>query len=94
MLNLGGATFLLSGGNLPQDIDSHIALDADSRAIGTNRSRLAFSLSTGVFVGHVVNPADPRRRLIPFGGVVLRKQNVGLGFFTGTNQCGGVYLGR
>ena len=55
----------------------------------TNKTSLTFTLPTGLFKGSVTN-ANPKT--ISFNGVVLQKQNLGCGYFLGTNQSGRVQL--
>jgi hypothetical protein len=51
---------------------------------------VTITTASGLFKGTVVNPADGKS--VSFNGVVLQKQNIAAGFFTGFNQTGRVYM--
>jgi hypothetical protein len=81
----------LANGNLTASFTNQISVDSASKIISTNATvKVTVTTSTGLFKGTVVNPADGKS--ISFNGVVLQKQNIGAGFFTGFNQTGRVYL--
>jgi hypothetical protein len=44
-----------------------------------------------LFQGSVINPATGKP--IAVKGALLQKQNLGFGYFLGTNQTGSVFLG-
>jgi hypothetical protein len=92
ILNLAEATLALDGGNLDQPISDPVALDSNNRVtnLGTDKLSLSFSTSSGLFSGRVVDPNTSKS--ISFHGVVLQKQNIASGYFTGIDQSGQVVL--
>ena len=92
VLNLTDATLVLTGGNLDQPISDPISFGPNSRVtnLGSDKLSLSFSLSSGLFSGHVVNPNTSKS--ISFHGVVLQKQNIASGYFAGIDQSGQVVL--
>jgi hypothetical protein len=93
VLNFGTGQVWLANGNLPQAFTNQIALGADNKVtnLSSNKLTLTLKTSSGLFKGSVVDPAT--LKTIPIGGVVLQKQNMGSGWFFGTNQSGRVYFG-
>ena len=89
VLNFSEGEVVLSGGNLTQGITNYIGLSPVNKVTSTNKTSLTFTLPTGLFKGSVTN-ANPKT--IPFNGVVLQKQNLGCGYFLGTNLSGRVWL--
>jgi hypothetical protein len=63
----------------------------NSQVTSSGKLSLSISTTSGLFKGSVVNPAT--KKTIPISGAVLQKQNIGAGYFLGTNEIGGVYLG-
>jgi Big-like domain-containing protein/List-Bact-rpt repeat protein len=92
VLDFSTGQFSLSNGNLAASLVNEIALDSASKITSTNATlKISISTATGSFRGSVGNPTGGKA--ISFAGVVLQKQNVGGGFFTGTNQTGRAHLG-
>jgi hypothetical protein len=93
VLSLTQANASLSGGNLNQAVTNQISIGLNNRVtnLSSNRLVLAFSTTSGLFSGRVLNPATSR--WIAFTGVVSQKQNVASGFFLGTNQSSEVFIG-
>ena len=93
ILDFSDGRAALTGGNLTANFTNDITLEPRARV--TNRSsnplRVSMGLPGGGFVGSAQDPASGR--FIPFAGAVLQKANYGAGFFRGTNQIGGVFLG-
>jgi hypothetical protein len=60
----------------------------------TNTTKLALAVtsSSGLLSGSFVHPQTLKKSTIK--GVVLQKQDLGGGFFLGTNQSGNVFFGR
>jgi hypothetical protein len=94
VLSLTDANVLLEGGNLAGNITCHISLSPNNRVtdLSGNNLGLTFTLATGIFTGHLTDPAT--RKQISFSGVVLQKQNAGYGYFLGINQSGQVLLSK
>jgi len=83
---------LIEQGNLTVPMTNIIALSSANKftVTSTNTSKLTLSLTTasGLLNGAFVHPDTLKKSSIK--GVVLQKQNVGGGFFLGTNQSGNV----
>jgi hypothetical protein len=92
LLNLNSASVVLSGGNPALSLTNYITVDMRNRVtnLSSNKLCLVFAPASGSFRGRVVNPET--LKWLPFGGVVLQKQNVGYGCFMIRNQSGGVLL--
>lgn len=91
VLNLAPGQMWLQNGNLTASFTNQITIDSASKVTSTNATvKVTITTSTGLFKGTVVNPADGKS--ISFNGVVLQKQNIAAGFFTGFNQTGRVYF--
>ena len=84
----------ISGGNLPAALTNRVAWLAGGTLSdqGGGISGLTFSLvrGTGVFRGKFVHPVNGRRT--SYSGVVDQLEDVGVGFFLGTDQGGLVRL--
>jgi Divergent InlB B-repeat domain/Immunoglobulin I-set domain len=93
VLSLAEGDLALFGGNMVLGFTNRFTLGRNNRVVSTNKSlSLSFTPATGLFVGHVVNPAFSTKP-IAFGGILLQRMNAGRGFFLGTNQSGQVFLG-
>ena len=86
--------FRLAGGILSAPLTNHVTLlpGATLSVQGGGISGLTFSLrrGTGLFRGGFVHPATGRRTF--YSGVLDQLQNLGTGFYLGTNQGGLVRL--
>ena len=93
VLNLSTGMVWFANGNLPQSYTNTFLLGTGNKVthLGTGKLSLSFIPSSGSFLGRAVNPETDQS--IPFSGVVLQKQNLGAGFFLGTDQSGRVFLG-
>ncbi len=91
VLDFAAGELWLANGDLPQSLTNQFTLENSSKVTDTNKMTLTFTTSSGLFTGSVVNPAN--KKTIPIHGAVLQKQNIGAGYFLGTNQSGGVFLG-
>jgi hypothetical protein len=82
----------LSGGGLSVPLTNPFALDLNNRLINPPGSKLKLNISvaSGLFRGSTFNPETGK--LFPFNGVLLEADNIGAGFFLGTNLSGQVYL--
>ncbi len=92
VLTLTEGYVALEGGDLAQNITDQITLGANNRVtdLSGNKLGLSFTPSTGLFTGHVTDPAT--RKPVSFNGVVLQKSNVGYGYFLGTSHSGQVLI--
>jgi len=92
VLNLAVGDAHLTGGNLPQSVTNQITLQANNKFGSLSGVRLSFSvtLGNGLFTGSFVSPVTGKS--VAVKGAVLQKQNIGCGFFVGTNQSGLVYF--
>ncbi len=90
LLNWTNGETVLADGNLPQSITNQVVLDVNNKVTGSNKLSLTITAS-GLFQGTMTDPAT--RKVITMNGVVLQKQNAGVGSFLGTNQSGSVWLG-
>ena len=89
-MNWTDGQIVLENGNLPQSITNGLSIDANSKITGTNKLAVSFTTATGLFRGTVLSPETGKP--IPVNGALLQKQNIGYGYFLGTNQTGGVVL--
>lgn len=91
LVNWTDGQILLENGNLLPGITNALSIDTNNKITGTNKLAVAFTTATGAFHGSVINPDTGKP--IAVNGVLLQKQNVGFGYFLGTNQTGRVTLG-
>ena len=91
LLDFAAGELWLTNGNLPQSFTNQFSLGDNNKVTSTNKMSLSISTSSGLFTGSVVNPAT--KKTIPIHGAVLQKQNIGAGYFLGTNETGEVFLG-
>lgn len=91
-LNITNGLAGFSGGNLSAPFTNLLAWAADNKVtnLSTNKLTLSIASPTGAFSG-TVHPAGSSAT-VPFKGVLVQKQNVGLGVFSGTTETGGVLL--
>jgi len=89
---LGFTDGLLSllNGDLAESITNQAGIGPELPATEPYTTKLSVSTSTGMFHGSVINPATGKP--ISVRGIVLQNQNLGAGYFLGTNQCGSVLL--
>jgi hypothetical protein len=91
-IKLTQGNLTLTGGGLHTSMTNSVTLGLNNRvsvAAGTHLS-LTITPSTGLFKGTFLNPDTGKN--VSFQGVLLKKTNVGVGYFLGTEQAGGVYL--
>ena len=82
------AVVVLAGGNLSQPFTNNVVLGVDNKVtnMSSNSLVLTIALPTGLFTGTATEPGTGRSILLR--GALLQKQNLGCGFFLGTNQSG------
>jgi len=90
LVNWTDGQIILEGGNLTDSITNGLSIAPNNIISGTNSLKLTFTTTTGLFQGSVLNPATLKP--IAVKGALLQKQNIGYGYFLGTNQTGGVTL--
>jgi hypothetical protein len=91
LVNWTDGQIILEGGNLSDSITNGLSISPNNAISGTNNLKLSFTTTSGLFLGSVINPATGKP--IAVKGALLQKQNRGYGYFLGTNQTGGVFLG-
>jgi hypothetical protein len=92
-LNLPNAVIDFSGGNLSTDFSNNISLGLSSKVtnLSANKLTMAFTLSTGLYKGTVVDPSSGVT--LPFAGAVFQKTQLGYGSLMGANQSSSVIVG-
>ncbi len=87
LVSFGNGSMILSGGNLTDSISNSVTVNPTSVAVsGTNHVTLTLNRTSGLVSGSFIHP--DLHRTITLTGVVLQQQNIGSGFFLGTNQSG------
>ncbi len=88
--SFGSSQIVFNGGNLASPITNSVTWGVDNKIVNNSANKLSLSLTakTGLFNGTVVDPSSGKS--VSFQGVLYEKGNVGLGFFPGGNQSGGV----
>lgn len=84
--------FTVGAGNLSSFLSNSVTLDAANKLSPcvADKSKFKIALATGLFSGSFPNPTT--HKATKFNGALLQKQNLGAGFFLGTNQSGFVTL--
>jgi hypothetical protein len=90
LLGLNGGLLAMTNGNLPQCITNQIELGQFNLATNACGDILRFNTISGFFNGSVRNPETGNPIFV--NGIVLQKQNLGAGYFQGTNETGSVVL--
>ena len=90
VLGLASAQLTLSDGNLVSNLVNQLVLGTGNQ-VNSQNVALKLTPANGYFQGGIVPPGATRATA--FSGVVLQNQQVGRGFFLGTNQSGTVFLG-
>jgi hypothetical protein len=93
IINLPNAVVDFSGGNLSSDFSNNISLGLSSKVtnLSANKLAMAFSTSTGLYKGTVVDPTSGIT--LPFAGAVFQKTQLGYGSLMGPNQSSSVVVG-
>jgi hypothetical protein len=89
---LGFTDGLLSliNGDLTQGITNQFGIGPETLATDQSGDKLTFNTLSGLFRGSVLDPETGKT--ISVNGVVLQNQNLGAGYFLGTNESGSVLL--
>jgi acid phosphatase len=92
VLHITNGVVAFTNGNVMPGFTNLVVLDAKGKVTneGKNRMTLSISKSSGTFTGTVTPPGT--NRAVSFKGALLQKQNLGSGFFLGTNESGRVSL--
>jgi hypothetical protein len=86
----GTASF--NEGSLPAGFANDFLLNK-LKGTSTNKTfNLSINAKSGIFSGSVSNPFVKKSKALSFQGAVLQKQNLGYGFFMGSNQSGRVVI--
>lgn len=94
-LTFSNASVRLEGGNLTAATTSDVYLNEFNKvtllSVETNKLALKLTSSSGLIGGSFIHPQTLKKSTIK--GVVLQRQDVGSGFFLGTNQSGSFIFG-
>jgi hypothetical protein len=92
VVKFSNGQILFSEGNQAVAFTNLVSFSANNRVtnLSSNGLTLAFDRSTGRWRGFVIEPATGRRLFVT--GTVLQNQDIGVGFFLGTNLSGSVLL--
>jgi hypothetical protein len=87
---VGFASFDNEDGSLPPGFSDQITLSTANKITSTNALTATITTSSGLFK---VTATDPNTgKAVTANGVLLQKQNIGLGFFAHTNQTTGLII--
>ncbi len=88
VLNFTDGLVAFGEGNLLQAFTNNVILNTNNKVtnLSSNKLSLTITASSGLLKGSVNDPITGKAIL--FNGAVLQKQNIGAGFFLGTNQSG------
>lgn len=94
VLAMTNGVTLLANGNLSQNITNDIRLEIDNKItnLSSNALKITVTSAKGSFKGTVTPPTGGKP--IAIQGAILPRQNMGGGFFPGTNSTGQIYLGE
>jgi len=92
ILPFANGTLLLSGGNPGTRLTAEFTIGPDNIVQGVNGSevKLKFTAGTGLFRGSTIKPVTSE--IFKFSGVVLQNENIGRGYFLGSDRSGEVEL--
>ena len=96
LLNWSNGVVFLSNAIPAESISNPVTLSPDGKVADqalTNELTLTITTASGLFKGSVTE-TNGAKQTIKFGGAIHQKSNAGYGLFIGTNQTGGVFLGR
>ncbi len=89
VFNFNPGLLLLTAGDLANSISN--LLNVNGTSVSGASASLSLSAAKGTFKGSFANP--PAKKKTPFNGVFLQNQNVGSGYFLGSDQSGKVSFG-
>jgi hypothetical protein len=87
---LSGGTLILTNGGLAQSITNQLEVCTNNHLTIAGGGELNFIGRSGAFIGRVMDPETSK--LILVRGAVLQNQNLGAGYFLGTNQTASLLL--
>ncbi len=85
----GSSKVILNGGGLTSPVTNSVTWGLDNKVQGGSSMKLSLNPATGVFQG-TVSVGSGKGGTVPFQGVLFEKNDVGLGFFLGSDQSGSV----
>ena len=88
LVGFANGRIVLTGGGLSNAITNNVTV-AGASATGPNKLTLKLSPATGMFKGSIPNPPG---KPVSINGAFLQNQNVGSGYFLGTDQSGRVFF--
>ena len=90
VLNFKFGSVVVYGDPLAGNITNQVILGASNHVTNDSPNALSLTITTktGTFKGSVMD--QNLGKMLPFNGVLLQKQNLGGGFFLGTQESGNV----
>jgi hypothetical protein len=94
VIDVTNAIVVFEGGNLSASFTNHVTLKQNNEITNHSQNRITMSItrSNGLFSGSVKVPGIARTNT--FKGAFLQDLDSGYGYFLGTNQSGGVFIGE
>ena len=96
VISVTNGVVLLAGGNLGAVTTNAVILDELNKIAvdpgSTNKLALKVATSSGLISGSFTHPQTLKKSTLK--GVLLQRQNLGIGFFLGTNQSGAFQFGK
>jgi hypothetical protein len=83
------------GGNLTEELENMVTLGANNKVTNLTTDQpltLKIAVPTGLYSGNVKADDGGVKKTLTFKGVILQRQNLGGGFFLGTDKSGSVHL--
>jgi len=92
-MDMGIVSF--EGGNLTEELENMVTLGANNKVTNLTTDQpltLKIAVPTGLYSGNVKADDGGVKKTLTFKGVILQRQNLGGGFFLGTDKSGSVHL--
>jgi hypothetical protein len=92
-IDMGIVSF--EGGNLTEELENMVTLGANNKVTNLTTNRpltLKIAVPTGLFSGTLKTDDGGVKKTLTFKGAILQRQNLGAGFFLGTDESGSVHL--
>ena len=88
VINCTNALLIFKGADFANPVTNHMVLNANNilQNLGPENVSMKIVLTNGTFSGSIIRPA----RTNTFLGIFLQQQNIGLGYFLGSNYIGEV----
>ncbi len=88
-MNWTNGAVILEGVNLPRNITNSVVIGKANKVMGSNSLTLTTTgVKAGLFTGSV--SIQETKTVKTINGAVLQNENIGYGWFLGTNQSGSV----